>query len=105
SRFGTRLDETTRQIINRGRRVREVLKQPQYAPIPVPEQIAVLLAVTEGLFDALPLEQIGPAEQAVRQATVDHLPDVGQRIRVGEALKTEDRQALLRVAQQAIDTL
>ncbi|MCB9079933.1 MAG: alternate F1F0 ATPase, F1 subunit alpha [Anaerolineaceae bacterium] len=105
SRFGTRLDEATRQIINRGRRVREVLKQPQYAPIPVPEQIAVLLAVTEGLFDALPLEQIGPAEHAVRQATVDHLPDVGQRIRSGEALKTEDRQALLQAAQQAIAAL
>ena len=48
SRFGTRLDENTRKTIERGRRVREVLKQNQYKPIPVPEQIAVLLAVTGG---------------------------------------------------------
>jgi len=62
SRFGTRLDENTRKTIERGRRVREVLKQNQYKPIPVPEQIAVLLAVTEGLFDDLPVDRIPGAE-------------------------------------------
>lgn len=49
ARFGTRLDEATRQTLERGRRVREVLKQHQYQPMPVAEQIAVLLAVTSGL--------------------------------------------------------
>ncbi|MBW1834467.1 MAG: F0F1 ATP synthase subunit alpha, partial [Deltaproteobacteria bacterium] len=44
SRFGTRLDEETRKTLDRGRRVREVLKQSQYEPMPVPEQAAVLVA-------------------------------------------------------------
>src|SRR6056297_864054 len=51
ARFGTRLDEETRQTLRRGRRLREVLKQDQYAPMPVAEQLAVLLAATEGVFD------------------------------------------------------
>lgn len=48
ARFGTRLDEETRAKLERGRRVREALQQPQYRPIPVDEQIAVLLAAGRG---------------------------------------------------------
>ncbi len=51
SRFSTRLDEQTRKTLDRGRHVRETLKQPQYRPIPVAEQIAVLLSVTNGVLD------------------------------------------------------
>ncbi|MGK7915280.1 MAG: F0F1 ATP synthase subunit alpha, partial [Prochloraceae cyanobacterium] len=102
SRFSTRLDETTRQTLERGRRVREVLKQPQYQPIPVAEQIAVLLAVTQGLFDDLPLEKIALAEEAVRQEIVKQLPDVCQRIETGEKLSQGDQQALLDIAREAI---
>ncbi|MGK7874108.1 MAG: alternate F1F0 ATPase, F1 subunit alpha [Xenococcaceae cyanobacterium] len=104
SRFGTRLDEATRQTLARGRRVREVLKQPQYAPIPVAEQIAVLLAVNQGIFDHLPLEQIAEAQQAVRQTIVEQLPDVCQRIQAGEKLSEGDRQALLDVAKEVIES-
>ncbi len=103
SRFGTRLDEATRQILERGRRVREVLKQPQYEPIPVAEQIAVLLAVTQGTFDRLPLEGIAAAQRAVRQAIVEQLPDLCQKIEVGEKLSQGDRLALLAVAKRAIE--
>ena len=103
SRFGTRLDQATRQILERGRRVREVLKQPQYEPIPVAEQIAVLLAVTQGIFDRLPLEGIAAAQRAVRQAIVEQLPDLCQKIEVGEKLSQGDRLALLAVAKRAIE--
>ncbi len=103
SRFGTRLDEATRQILERGRRVREVLKQPQYEPIPVAEQIAVLLAVTQGTFDRLPLEGIAAAQRAVRQAIVEQLPDLCQKIEVGEKLSQGDHLALLEVAKSAIE--
>jgi len=58
ARFGTRLDDTTRRVIERGQRLREVLKQPQYRPLPAAEQIAVLLAVTEGAFDTVPLVRL-----------------------------------------------
>ena len=64
SRFGTRLDERTRKTLEHGYRVREVLKQAQFDPMPVAQQIGVLLAVTQGLFDDIPLERVATAEKA-----------------------------------------
>jgi F-type H+/Na+-transporting ATPase subunit alpha len=86
SRFGTRLDEETRQTIRRGRRVREALKQPQYQPIPVAEQIAVLFSVSEGLFDDLALEQVGDAARAVRAHLREKLTGEYRRIQRGDEL-------------------
>ena len=74
ARFGTRLDENARKIIEHGRRIRACLKQPQFAPVPVSEQIVVLLALTAGLFDEVPLDQTPEAEHAVRQTAVQ-LPE------------------------------
>jgi F-type H+/Na+-transporting ATPase subunit alpha len=105
ARFGTRLDEDTRQTIERGRRVREVLKQPQYQPIPVAEQIAALLAVTSGLFDEIPIEQVAAAEAAVRRAVVEELPQETSRIRSGKPLSDKDRQAVLDVSRRAVADL
>lgn len=102
ARFGTQLDEETRQTLERGRRVREILKQPQYQPLPVTEQIAVLLAVTNGIFDDIPTSKINEAAMAVRQQVTAQLSEVSQRIQAGEKLSDEDRNALLSVAQQAI---
>lgn len=68
------LPEPQRRTLTAGlQRLREVLKQPQYRPLPAAEQIAVLLAVTQGEFDAVPLERIGEAEQAVRAVIVTTL--------------------------------
>ena len=71
ARFGARLDESTRKIIEHGRRIRACLKQPEFAPVSVPAQIAVLLALTAGLFDRVPLDQMTDAEQAVQKAAAD----------------------------------
>lgn len=105
ARFGTRLDEATRQTIERGRRVREVLKQRQYQPLPVAEQIAVLLAVTEGVFDSIPLEQMTVAEQAVRAQAVARCPEIGARITSGSPLSDAERDTLLAAARAAIVNL
>src|SRR5579883_2701874 len=53
SRFGSRLDEHTRETLARGRAVREALKQPQFDPLPAAEQVAILVAATSGLLDNL----------------------------------------------------
>ncbi len=83
SRFGTRLDEKTRDTIERGRRVRKVLTQPELQPRTIPEQIAVLLAVTEGLLDAVEVEDIPAAEARVREAVTGALPEICRRIEDG----------------------
>jgi F-type H+-transporting ATPase subunit alpha len=102
SRFATRLDKATRQTLERGRRVREILKQPQYQPIPVAQQIAVLLGVSSGLFDQLPLDKIAHAEAMIRLEIVEKLPDVCQRIQQGDKLTEGDRKALLDIAELAL---
>lgn len=65
--FGTRLDEATRRTLERGRRIRQVLNQPQNLPIEVTEQIGVLMAVTGGVLDEVPLERIDEAEEHIRK--------------------------------------
>lgn len=105
SRFSTRLDEQTRATLDRGQRVREVLKQPQYGSIAASEQIAVLLAVTQGLLDDLPIERVADAEEAIRDAVVEQLPDVCRRVEDGDALDSAMRERLLGAMRQAIAPL
>lgn len=102
ARFGTRLDDETRRTITRGERVREVLKQPQYQPVPVAEQIAVFLAVTRGYFDELALEQVAVVESTIREAVVQSLPELCQRVEQGEKLEQTDLEALEKVIARAV---
>jgi len=102
ARFGTRLDEETRKTLERGRRVREILKQPQYAPMPVPEQIAVLVAVNEGLFDPLEPAEIPDAARRVRTTVTERLEDLCQRIGEGKKLSDQDLEALKRTTGEAL---
>jgi len=102
ARFGTRLDEDTRKTLERGRRVREILKQPQYAPLPVAEQVAILVAVNHGVFDDYPLTETGDVTDAVRRAMREYLPDIAEKIKAGEKLTTDDQAAIVRVARERI---
>jgi F-type H+-transporting ATPase subunit alpha len=65
SRFGTRLDEHTRKTLEHGKRVREVLKQEQFSPLSVGEQIAVLMAVNSGLLDTIPIDKLPAAQDRI----------------------------------------
>ncbi|NPV03494.1 MAG: alternate F1F0 ATPase, F1 subunit alpha [Syntrophaceae bacterium] len=105
SRFGTRLDEATRRVLERGWRVREILKQPQYKPIRVAEQIAALLAITGGTLDSVPLGRIGEAEAALRKETVEKSPALCGRIEMGEKLAADDRKHLLELARAATESM
>ena len=102
SRYGTRLQESVRKQLERGRRVREVLKQPQYEPIPVAEQIAAMFAATEGLFDDLPAGMVNDAEAPIRQAVNEKQADLAGRIAAGEEIADADRAALRETIAQAV---
>src|SRR5579872_3844748 len=71
ARFGARLDENTRKIIEHGRRIRACLKQAEFAPVSVPAQITVLLALTAELFDQIALDRMLDAEDAVQKAATN----------------------------------
>ena len=103
ARFGTRLDEETLRTLEHGRRVREVFKQPQFLPMDVSEQIAVLLATSEGLLDELPLKRVAEVQSRVREAVKEKLPELCESIRRGDGLEDEDRKRLLDVAREALD--
>jgi len=95
SRFSARLDESARRILERGRRVRETLKQRQYDPMPVSEQVAVLVSVTAGIFDDLPPERVAEAERYVRRTMRESLPDLCLAIEAGRELDGQDRDTIL----------
>ncbi len=102
ARFGTRLDDDTKTKLTRGRRVREALQQPQYEPIPVEEQIAVLLAASQGVFDEIGPEEVERAAGRVRRAMVERLPELCEQIRAGEPLSDEDLEEIETTARQAV---
>ncbi len=102
SRFGARLDEDTRKVIEHGRRIRACLKQPELAPVSVPEQIAVLLALTAELFDRVQLDQMADAELGLHQAAKDIPADVRERLKTAKKLSDEDREKIIQIARNAL---
>jgi F-type H+-transporting ATPase subunit alpha len=102
SRFGARLDEDTRKTIEHGRRIRACLKQPEFTPVSVPAQIAVLLALTAELFDHVPLDQMTDAEHALREAAADIPAEVRERLDTAEKLSDEDREAIIQIARKSL---
>lgn len=63
AKFGSDLDPATKLVIERGRRNLEVLKQPQYSPVPVEEQIAIIYVATNGCLDSVPVEKVKEFEK------------------------------------------
>lgn len=102
SRFGARLDEDTRRIIEHGRRIRACLKQDEFAPVSVPSQITVLLALTAKLFDNVPLDRMTDAEQTVLKAATEIPSDMRKRIDTSDTLSDEDREAIIQIARRAL---
>jgi len=102
SRFGARLDDATRKTIAHGQRIRACLKQAQFAPVAVPGQIAVLLALTAGLFDTVPLERMGQAQHAVQQAVTRLDAPLRERLLGTDKLNDADRKTVTDSAQTAL---
>ena len=103
ARFGAHLDDRTQQSITHGQRLRACLKQPELAPVPVPAQIAIVLALTANLFDPVPLERMADAEKAVREAATTSIPtEVAQRLLGTAKLADDDRAMIVQLARGAL---
>ena len=76
TRFGTMVDERTRKTIEHGRRIRAVLSQPQFAPLSLGEQVALLFAVSEGRLDAVPLDRVAAFRAALSDWLHQHCPEI-----------------------------
>ncbi len=101
AQFGSDLDKSSQAQLNRGKRLIEILKQPQYQPLPVEKQIAIIFAGTTGLVDDLPVEQIRAFEAALYKFLDNSKPAVLEAIRTKKALDDEIRKSLTAAVNDA----
>ncbi|MFH1032676.1 MAG: F0F1 ATP synthase subunit alpha [Chloroflexota bacterium] len=99
--FGTsELDAATRSQLERGRRITEVLKQPQYAPMPVEKQVMILYAVIEGLLDDVPITEVSNFESNLHRFMSANHPEIGQAISKEKNLSPEIETKLKAAIQE-----
>lgn len=98
AKFGSDLDPATQQQLARGERLVEVLKQGQYQPVAVEEQVALLYVATEGILDKLPVEKIEAFEEAFRERITLRHEDLLSEIRDTGELSDEAEETLEEVA-------
>lgn len=102
ARFGARLDDDSRAVIEHGQRIRACLKQHEFAPLSVPAQIAVLIALTEKLFEPVAMDQMPGAEQAIHQAAANIPAEVCARFETAEKFSEADHDTILGLCRQAL---
>ncbi len=95
ARFGTRLDDHTQTVIEHGKRIRNWLKQPELHPMSVPEQLVVLLALTNGLFDTVPVEKMPEAQTLLAQSSLKLPAPLLKRLVSDADLSQADHDAIL----------
>lgn len=98
ARFGTRCDAHTGKIIEHGKRIRMCLKQQELLPMSVPEQLVVLLALTKGLFDTIPLEKMKDAEAALIKRCTELPGEIVKELLSDKALSDADNEIILKLA-------
>jgi len=94
SQFGSDLDKATQAQLNRGARLMEMLKQPQYLPLPVEKQVAIIYVGTNGYLDEYPVSAIQPFEQQFYPFMESKYPDVLKTIRETGKLEADTEKKL-----------
>lgn len=97
AQFASDLDKTTQDQLARGQRLRELLKQPQYSPLAVYEQVAILYAGINGHLDEIPVEKITTFTKGLREYLKTSKPKYGELIQ-GEKQLSEEAEKLLKEA-------
>src|SRR5437763_2905367 len=87
--FASDLDAATKKQLDRGARTVELLKQPQFQPMPVEQQVVVIFAVTNGYLDAVPVADIKEWERGFREYIVAEYPQVTEGIKKEKVLSKE----------------
>jgi F-type H+-transporting ATPase subunit alpha len=100
AQFGSDLDAATQRLLNRGARLTELLKQPQFAPLKPEEEVAVIFAGVNGYLDKLPVSRVSDFERGLLSALRAKNADVLQRIATEKAL-SDDLRAQLKSAIDA----
>jgi F-type H+-transporting ATPase subunit alpha len=103
TRFGATVEEETRQKIERGRRIRELLKQTRLAPLSALEEVALLIAVDAGFIDRVPVEAVIDYANALRERVSAAISDLAGRVDGGEDLSEQERERVEAVVEDVAD--
>jgi F-type H+/Na+-transporting ATPase subunit alpha len=98
AQFASDLDQATQNQLSRGARLREILKQPQYAPLSVPEQVALVYAGLNGYLDDIDVPKVVSFTQGLREYLSNSKPQYAQNIKDNKMALTDDGEAMLKDA-------
>ena len=101
AQFGSDLDASTQRLLNRGARLTELLKQPQFNPLPVEEQVCSIFAGVKGYLDKLPVAKVGDFEKALLDEVRTKNSAILEAIRAEKAL-SKDTEAKLHAVAEAV---
>jgi F-type H+-transporting ATPase subunit alpha len=104
SQFSTDLDEQTRHTIERGQRLTELLKQPQYSPYAIWEMYTLLYAATNGCFDAVPIDKIHAAADALLREVKSKHAKLTETLNTGDKPSDTDNETVLKTAKAVAKT-
>jgi F-type H+-transporting ATPase subunit alpha len=103
AQFGSDLDAATQRQLARGSRTVEILKQPQYQPMPVENQVSVIYAVTNGYLDTLPIERVRAWERGFHEHLASRHQDILDGIREGKELTKEIEAKLVAAIKEYLE--
>ena len=105
AQFGSDLDASTQRLLNRGSRLTELLKQPQFSPLKMEEQVCVIWAGTNGYLDALPLQKVRAFEDGLLSTLRGKNADILNTIRDSRELSDDTAAKLKSVVEGFARTL
>lgn len=100
AQFGSELDADTTEKLAQGARIREMLKQPQYQPMPVEKQVIIIYAATRKYLLDIPVEQVLPFEKALFEYVGTKYPDVPEAIRTEKVISDETEAKLVKAIEE-----
>jgi F-type H+-transporting ATPase subunit alpha len=105
AQFGSDLDKATQARLTRGERVVEILKQPQYQPMPVEEQVVIIYAATHGYLDNLPVANVREFERGFLRQLHEEKPELLEAIRTEKAISKESEAGLNQAIEAFLKTM
>jgi F-type H+-transporting ATPase subunit alpha len=100
AQFGSDLDAVTQRLLNRGARLTELLKQPQFSPLKMEEQVAVIYAGVNGYLDPLPVDQVRRFEEGLLALLRTQHMDILDAVRTSRDLSDQSAGKLKNVVEQ-----
>ena len=100
AQFGSDLDQATQRRLNRGERIVEVLKQPQYSPMTVEDQVMIIFAATRGYLDDIPVDNIGRFEKEFLSYVHANYSELTQAIKEEAEISEESNKSLVQVIKE-----